>query len=75
MRVGSAIGSAPCLDAAEAAAKAAADKFAAEKAASDMDCAGGNGNGPAYVQGPVTFVGTEIYRLDGSDNDGIGCEG
>lgn len=41
--------------------------------ASDVDCAGGSGNGPAYVQGPVQVVGTDIYGLD-SDDDGIGCE-
>lgn len=41
--------------------------------ASDVDCAGGSGNGPAYVRGPVTVVGSDIYGLDG-DNDGIGCE-
>jgi hypothetical protein len=41
--------------------------------ASDVDCAGGNGNGPAYVRGPVTVVGTDIYRLD-SNGDGVGCE-
>lgn len=42
--------------------------------ASDVDCAGGSGNGPAYVQGPVRVVGQDIYGLDGNDNDGIGCE-
>jgi hypothetical protein len=42
--------------------------------APDVDCAGGNGNGPAYVQGPVTVTGSDIYRLD-SNNDGVGCEG
>jgi hypothetical protein len=41
--------------------------------ASDVDCAGGSGNGPAYVDGPVRVVGTDIYGLD-HDNDGIGCE-
>jgi resuscitation-promoting factor RpfB len=41
--------------------------------ASDVDCAGGSGNGPAYVQGPVRVIGTDIYGLD-SDGDGIGCE-
>jgi hypothetical protein len=41
--------------------------------ASDVDCAGGGGNGPAYVQGPVTVVGTDIYHLD-RDGDGVGCE-
>jgi hypothetical protein len=43
--------------------------------ASDVDCAGGSGNGPAYVQGPVRVIGSDIYGLDGNDNDGIGCEG
>ena len=41
--------------------------------ASDVDCAGGNGNGPAYVTGPVRVIGRDIYKLDG-DGDGIGCE-
>ena len=40
---------------------------------SDVDCAGGSGNGPAYVQGPVRVVGTDIYGLD-ADGDGIGCD-
>jgi resuscitation-promoting factor RpfB len=41
--------------------------------ASDVDCAGGSGNGPAYVSGPVRVVGTDIYDLD-RNGDGIGCE-
>jgi hypothetical protein len=41
--------------------------------ASDVDCAGGSGNGPAYVEGPVTVVGTDVYGLD-RDKDGVGCE-
>lgn len=41
--------------------------------ASDVDCAGGSGNGPAYVDGPVRVVGDDIYDLD-SDGDGYGCE-
>lgn len=41
--------------------------------APDVDCAGGKGDGPAYVQGPVTVIGTDIYGLDGN-GDGIGCE-
>jgi hypothetical protein len=41
--------------------------------ASDVDCAGGSGNGPAYVQGPVTVIGSDIYGLD-RDGNGIGCE-
>lgn len=41
--------------------------------ASDVDCAGGSGNGPAYVGGPVTVIGSDIYGLD-RDGDGVGCE-
>jgi hypothetical protein len=41
--------------------------------ASDYDCAGGSGNGPLYVQGPITVVGTDHYGLD-ADGDGVGCE-
>jgi uncharacterized protein YabE (DUF348 family) len=41
--------------------------------ASDVDCAGGTGNGPAYVQGPVRVIGSDIYDLD-RDGDGIGCD-
>ena len=40
---------------------------------SDVDCAGGSGNGPSYVQGPVRVTGSDIYGLD-RDGDGIGCE-
>ena len=41
--------------------------------ASDVDCAGGQGNGPAYVAGPVYIVGQDIYELD-RDGDGVACE-
>lgn len=41
--------------------------------ADDVDCAGGKGDGPAYVRGPVRVIGTDIYKLD-ADKDGIGCE-
>jgi len=41
--------------------------------ASDVDCAGGSGNGPAYVRGPVTVVGPDEYGLD-RDGDGTACE-
>jgi resuscitation-promoting factor RpfB len=43
--------------------------------ASDVDCAGGSGNGPEYVEGPITVkvIGVDPYRLD-ADDDGIGCE-
>jgi len=39
----------------------------------DVDCAGGKGNGPSYVAGPVRVVGRDPYRLD-FDRDGVGCE-
>ncbi|MCL8025595.1 G5 domain-containing protein [Nocardioides bruguierae] len=41
--------------------------------ASDVDCAGGSGNGPAYVSGPVYIVGSDVYDLD-YDGDGVACE-
>lgn len=40
---------------------------------SDYDCAGGSGNGPYYVRGPIRVVGNDHYRLD-ADGDGIACE-
>jgi resuscitation-promoting factor RpfB len=40
---------------------------------SDVDCAGGSGNGPSYVRGPVQVIGVDIYDLD-RDHDGIACE-
>jgi hypothetical protein len=39
----------------------------------DVDCAGGSGNGPRYVQGPLTVTGSDPYGLD-HNHDGIGCE-
>ena len=41
--------------------------------ASDYDCAGGSGNGPYYVRGPIRVVGSDHYRLD-ADGDGVACE-
>ncbi|MEK8108021.1 G5 domain-containing protein [Micromonospora sp. M12] len=41
--------------------------------ASDVDCAGGSGNGPAYVRGPVQVVGSDVYDLD-RDGDGTACD-
>jgi hypothetical protein len=41
--------------------------------ASDVDCAGGSGDGPAYVRGPVKVIGSDIYDLD-RDGDGIACD-
>lgn len=41
--------------------------------ADDVDCAGGSGNGPAYVQGPLRVVGPDVYDLE-RDSDGIACD-
>ena len=41
--------------------------------ASDVDCAGGSGDGPEYVEGPVTVVGEDIYDLN-RDDDNIACD-
>jgi hypothetical protein len=40
--------------------------------ASDIDCAGGSGNGPAFT-GTVRVIGFDEYGLD-DDGDGVGCE-
>ena len=40
----------------------------------DYDCAGGSGNGPNYVEGPLRVLPPDPFDLDGYDNDGIGCE-
>jgi len=44
-----------------------------DPSASDYDCAGGRGDGPGFVQGPIRVVGADVYRLD-ADGDGIACE-
>lgn len=41
-------------------------------AADDVDCEDEDGDGPAYVAGPVEIIGTDVYDLD-PDDDGIGC--
>ena len=41
--------------------------------ASDVDCAGGSGDGPEYVQGPVQVVGDDVYDLN-RDDDNIACD-
>lgn len=41
--------------------------------ASDYDCAGGEGDGPRYAEGPVRITGSDPYDLD-TDDDGIACE-
>ena len=40
--------------------------------ASDVDCAGGSGDGPAYT-GPVQIIGVDVYDLD-RDGDRLACE-
>ena len=39
----------------------------------DYDCAGGSGNGPNYVEGPIYVIGADVFGLD-SDGNGIACE-
>lgn len=41
--------------------------------ASDVDCAWGSGNGPAYFDGVARVVGRDVYDLD-RDGDGLACE-
>jgi micrococcal nuclease len=41
---------------------------------SDVDCAGGSGNGPGYVSAKnFRVVGPDVYGLD-ADGDGVACE-
>jgi len=39
----------------------------------DYDCAGGSGNGPNYVDGPIKVLPPDPFDLD-RDGDGTGCE-
>jgi hypothetical protein len=39
----------------------------------DVDCRGGSGDGPRYVDGPVYVRGDDPYGLD-RDGNGVGCE-
>jgi endonuclease YncB( thermonuclease family) len=39
----------------------------------DVDCRGGSGDGPRYVEGPVRVRGSDPYGLEGN-GDGVGCE-
>ncbi len=41
--------------------------------ASDVDCAGGSGDGPKYVDGPIRIIGGDPYDLD-RDGDGVACD-
>ncbi|SIR61420.1 G5 domain-containing protein [Microbacterium sp. RURRCA19A] len=40
---------------------------------SDVDCAGGKGNGPSYFSGVARVVGPDVYDLD-RDGDGWACQ-
>ncbi|WP_460772143.1 G5 domain-containing protein [Microbacterium sp. GXF7504] len=40
---------------------------------SDVDCAGGSGDGPSYFSGVAQVVGRDVYGLD-RDKDGWACE-
>lgn len=39
----------------------------------DVDCAGGSGDGPRYVEGPILVTGSDPYKLD-NDHDGFACQ-
>jgi hypothetical protein len=41
--------------------------------AADYDCAGGSGDGPEYVDGPVRVRPPDPFELD-REGDGWGCE-
>jgi hypothetical protein len=41
--------------------------------AEDYDCAGGSGNGPRYVEGPIRVRPPDPFELD-REGDGWGCE-
>jgi hypothetical protein len=42
-------------------------------AVEDYDCAGGSGNGPEYVEGPIRVRPPDPFDLD-REGDGVGCE-
>jgi hypothetical protein len=44
-----------------------------DPAVEDYDCAGGTGNGPEYVEGPIRVLPPDPFDLDG-EGDGWGCE-
>ena len=44
-----------------------------DPAVGDYDCAGGTGNGPGYVEGPIRVRPPDPFDLD-RDGDGWGCE-
>ena len=44
-----------------------------DAAVEDYDCAGGSGNGPEYVEGPIRVRPPDPFDLD-REGDGWGCE-
>jgi len=40
----------------------------------DYDCAGGSGDGPNYISGPIKVRSPDTFKLD-RDGNGTGCEG
>ncbi|WP_215802188.1 G5 domain-containing protein [Rathayibacter toxicus] len=40
--------------------------------AKDVDCKGGTGDGPMYLEGQARVIGKDVYGLD-KDKDGIAC--
>jgi beta-lactam-binding protein with PASTA domain len=44
-----------------------------DPAIEDYDCAGGSGNGPEYVEGPIRVRPPDPFDLD-REGDGWGCE-
>jgi PASTA domain-containing protein len=44
-----------------------------DPSAEDYDCAGGSGNGPEFVEGPIRVRPPDPFGLD-ADGDGWGCE-
>jgi PASTA domain len=44
-----------------------------DPAVEDYDCAGGSGNGPTYVEGPIRVRPPDPFDLD-REGDGWGCE-
>jgi hypothetical protein len=43
------------------------------RGAADYDCAGGTGNGPNYIRGPLRVLPPDPHDLD-RDGNGIGCQ-
>ncbi len=38
----------------------------------DWDCAGGGGNGPNFIKGPIRVLPPDPFHLDGN-HDGVAC--